>query len=267
MIKRKKEKTVKDILNIFLPKIWVLLVVGAIFASAMGVYTAFLKKDTYTTTTEVMVSVDTTSGGSNNSQTNQFAQQVVKSYEKVIFGLDFLEEICGVFQDEAKLKLCFDNDVERQTVISEINKLYGENGISVSSLKSMISVKTDANTPTFVLKVTSGNRIVAWAVSQVLVHDIKLGALDRYVNSNLVSAVYSSPEDNYETIRPNGKNTIRNSAIAFAIGFMVAAAAVWVHSMFDIVIRDVAKIEDNIDVPILGVIPRHEISGEEGKKK
>lgn len=284
MIKKKKEKTVRDILNIFLPKIWVLVVVGAIFASVMGGYSMFIKKDTYTTTTDVVVSVDPNGTNTNNSQTNQFAQQVVKTYEKFIYGGDFLKTVCAMLSSEQELQKCFlgnmseedrelasnvlASELNAQEIMSEIERTYNGNGITPSALKRMISVKTDSGTPTFELKVTSGNKKIVWAVSQVICYQIETeDALDSYVKSNLDARIYTNPAESYSVIPANSKNTVRNSAIAFAIGFALAAAAVWVYSMFDIVIRDAAKIEENIDVPVLGVIPRHEINAEEGKKK
>ena len=51
-----------------------------------------------------------------------------------------------------------------------------------------------------------------------------------------------------------------------AVGFIITAAVVWAQTFFDVVIRSTQKIEDNLDIPVLGVIPRHEISSaEEGR--
>lgn len=281
MIKKRKERTFKDIINVFVPKIWVLLVVGAIFASLMGGYSLFIKKDTYTTTIDVMVSPKEGSGiaSNGNFQSNQFAQQIAKSYEKVVFGGDFLDNVSKCFSEDEDLVKCLTRDNPNNstvTVDSEIvKKIFDEieeayNGsITPAKLKRMITVKTDAETPSFSLKVTSNSPIVTWAVARVLVYQIEdEGQLDLVVRSGLESAVFTQPdEENYSKISANSKNTVRNSLIAFAIGVILAAAAVWVYSMFDIVIRDVAKIEENIDIPILGVIPRHEIGAEEVKRK
>ena len=281
MINKKKEKTVKDILNIFLPKIWVLFVVGAIFATIMGGYSVFLKKDRYTTTMEVYVSSEDKSG-TNTSQI-QTAVQMVKVYERFIYGDVFLDNIRMIISDEEKLKDHFiSEDSEDYTALKDkeqkklitvekfagkLNEIY-ENGITVAALKSAISVKLDENTSTFVLSVTSSDKLITSALARVLVDEIeKNNLLDEGAGSGLVATIFDYPENDYANISANSKNTLRNSAIAFAIGFILAAAAVWVYSMFDVVIRDVNKIEENIDVPILGVIPRHEISVEEGKKK
>ena len=289
MIKKKKERTLKDILNVFVPKIWILLVVGAILASLMAGCSTFLKKNTYTTTMGIIV--DRTGESSlNNIQTTQLAQETVKSYEIVILGGVFLNEIsstlssdeiysCFISESSDEYKKMTDaekkNTLTAEKVVAEIKNVYGDNGITAKVLASMITIKTDDDTPTFVLKVTSKNPIITCAVSEVVLKKIQVNGdgdkskLDELVESNLISKVYTEPERNHNVIKntPNSKNTVRNSLIAFAIGFILAAAAVWVYSMFDVVIRDVAKIEENIDIPILGVIPRHEIGAEEGKRR
>ena len=105
MIKKKKERTLKDILNVFVPKIWILLVVGAILASLMAGYSTFLKKNTYTTTMGIIV--DRTGESSlNNIQTTQLAQETVKSYEIVILGGVFLNEISSTLSSD-EIYSCF----------------------------------------------------------------------------------------------------------------------------------------------------------------
>ena len=55
MKKKNKEITVKDLLDIFLPKIWIILLVGVLFAGASVLYSTFVKKETYTSYTSFYV--------------------------------------------------------------------------------------------------------------------------------------------------------------------------------------------------------------------
>ena len=48
MKKHNDEITLKDIFDIFLPKIWLIALVAVIFAAMLGGYTLFVKEDTYT---------------------------------------------------------------------------------------------------------------------------------------------------------------------------------------------------------------------------
>ena len=57
---------------------------------------------------------------------------------------------------------------------------------------------------------------------------------------------------------PDSKNVVRNAVIGFAGGFLLAALAVFVISKLDVVVRSREKLEDNFDMPVLGVIPRLE---------
>ena len=49
------------------------------------------------------------------------------------------------------------------------------------------------------------------------------------------------------------------SPLAFLVSGVLLAVAVWVYSFFDVIIRDKKNLSDNIDIPILGVIPKHEL--------
>ena len=219
----------------------------------------------------------------NDSQTNQLAQQTVKSYEEVIYRGVFLDGICAILSSDDALKdhfitedsLDYQNatEAEKKNIITveklsaRISEVYGENGITRSKLKKMISVKTAEETPSFVLSVTSGDPLICSAVSKIFSDRIEDGVLDAFLKSKLGSEIIEYPESNYSTISANSKHTVRNSAIAFVLGFLLSAAAIWLFSMFDVVIRDASKIEENLDIPILGIIPRHEIGAEEVKRK
>ena len=62
-----------------------------------------------------------------------------------------------------------------------------------------------------------------------------------------------------KSIAPNNKHEARNAVLSFLIAAVVSVVAIWVYSFFDVVIRDKKKLIDNVDVPILGVIPRHDL--------
>ena len=48
MTKQNKEITFKDILSVFIPKLWIIVVVALLFASIFAFYSAFIVEDTYT---------------------------------------------------------------------------------------------------------------------------------------------------------------------------------------------------------------------------
>ena len=55
-MKRKNEEiTFKELLSIFLPKFWISILCGAIFAGAIGSYSLFLKDDEFTASATIYV--------------------------------------------------------------------------------------------------------------------------------------------------------------------------------------------------------------------
>ena len=50
MKKQREEITIKELIDIFLPKIWIVALVAVVFAGLLGGYSMFLKDDTYTST-------------------------------------------------------------------------------------------------------------------------------------------------------------------------------------------------------------------------
>ena len=55
MSRKNKETTVKDLFEIFLPKLWLILLVGVLLAGMMCVYSVFIKDYTYTASAEIYV--------------------------------------------------------------------------------------------------------------------------------------------------------------------------------------------------------------------
>ena len=57
----------------------------------------------------------------------------------------------------------------------------------------------------------------------------------------------------------NDKNLARNTVIGFLVGVVISMVAIYLYSILDVVVRDKKRLEDNLDVPVLGVIPRIEV--------
>lgn len=231
MVKKNKETTLRDILDILLPKIWVMLLVGVLLAAMIIGYSVIFKKDTYTSSSLVYVFNDKSSPTASDLQA---AEEMVNVYKIVITGGRFLLKIC---QDEdlASYELT-PAEVERMLTISQVD-----------------------DTGVFKISVTSTNRDLANTVATVITDGIAEHIQGEYgiIKNALQSSVI---EDSELATNANSKNIVRNAIIAFLAGFLVAALAVWIHSAFDVVIRSTKKIEDSLDIPVLGVIPRHEIN-------
>jgi capsular polysaccharide biosynthesis protein len=129
----------------------------------------------------------------------------------------------------------------------------------------MISISQEDEGAVFRVSITSTNPELAYDVALAITSGIEtyIQGESGLVKNALLSSVLEDPS---VPQAPNSKNALTKAIIAFLVGFVVTAAIVWAHSFFDVVIRSAKKIEDNLDIPILGVIPRHEISvTEEGR--
>lgn len=240
MIKKSKETTFKDIVDIFLPKLWLMLLIGVILAAAVSVYSIVIKEDTYTSSSVVYVYNERTNSTTTSTNDLQAAEQMVSVYNIAIKSDKFLKLVIG-------------------------NGSLAKYQLSPAAIKNMIKISQVNETAVFQISVTSTNPEIAYAVAVAVTSGIEtyIQGESGLVKNALLSSVLEDPSI---PTAPNNKGTVTKSLVAFVIGFVITAVIVWAYSFFDVVIRSTKKIEDNLDIPVLGVIPRHEISiAEEGR--
>ena len=61
----------------------------------------------------------------------------------------------------------------------------------------------------------------------------------------------------------NSKNVVRNVVIGFVAGAVGCMLIIFIRSLFDVAIRDKKKLEESFGLPIIGIIPRYDVEGEE----
>lgn len=240
MITKNKETTFKDIIEIFLPKFWILLLVAVMLAALVSVYFIAIKDDTYTSSSIVYVYNEKTNSTTTSTGDLQAAEQMVNVYEIAITGGKFLKFICTE-PSVAKYDL------------------------SPAQVKGMLRFTQLKETAAFRIDVTSSDSQLSYDVALAVTNGIGtyIQGQEGIIKNALLSSVIEDPSI---PSAPNSKGAVVKALISFVAGFVVTAAILWAYSFFDVVIRSTKKIEDNIDIPILGVIPRHEISAtEEGK--
>lgn len=240
MIKKNKETTFKDIVEIFLPKLWMMLLIGVVLAAAVSVYSVVLKNDTYTSSSIVYVYNEKTNSTSTSTNDLQAAEQMVSVYNIAIKSDKFLKLVIG-------------------------NGSLSKYQLSPAAIKNMIKISQVNETAVFQISVTSTNPELAYDVAVAITSGIEtyIQGESGLVKNALLSSVLEDPSI---PSAPNSKNTVSKALVAFVVGFALTAIIVWAYSFFDVVIRSTKKIEDNLDIPVLGVIPRHEISiAEEGR--
>lgn len=234
MKKNKEEITLKDILDVFLKNIGIILIVAVVLSAAFGIYSGLFVKDTYTSSSTMFVFKDSMSPSSADLTT---AQDMVEVYKVVIMSDDLLT-----------------------LVLDKIPEKADSYGITVGFLKRAISLSSLGH-GIFKISVTTGNSELSVEIARA-VHDACLEKLPEYANSLEITSVEEPKIAN----SPNDKNIVINSVLGFFIGTFSAMLIIWIIHCFDVVIHDKKKIEDNFDIPVLGVIPVNTLSNDHSEE-
>lgn len=267
MKKKNDEFSFKDLLSIFIPKMWLIAIVAIIFGGALGVYSAFIKQDTYTSTAMIMVTKNT--GGSLTTSDRYLAADMVEPYEIVIKSDKFLEKVINYMEygamEEAN-KTSDENEKEAKKEIASMLSYYSAKyDLTPSMIAPMVAIKKLGDTEIFNLNVTTDDPGLSHAVAVALNKKItdREDGLSKMLTYNDVST--STIDEPVFNGVANSKNVVRNTLIGLVGGALLTMIALYIVSMFDIMIRDRKKLDDNFDIPVLGVIPRFQIE-EEGRK-
>ena len=198
MKKRNEEVTFKDILDVFIPKIWIIAIAAVVLAVIFGAYSVLFVKDTYTTKTIFGVSP------SSKAPTAYDTEYVDSVIEKVEYKL-------------------LDDDFFKPTV-NDINTIYGSKYSWITSAYISYVVRyVPLGNGILQVTVTTDDKLLSYAIAQSLISLIPNQIADE--NPGYFSIqVYDKPD---ETPAANPKGTVKNAVIGFAIGAVVSAAAVW----------------------------------------
>lgn len=245
---KKKEVTIKDLAEILVPKLWLIIIVSILASAFAFTYSHFFKDDTYTSTS--VLYVNSTSGENDNMTTGDnimVASYMLDNYKEIIKRDNFLNMVVNDLADD--------------------NGPYAEykdltEGLTASQISKMISISHIEDTQVFSLSITSSDPKLSSVVLNA-VHNNAVTNMEKIVPSAKIFAISSvqhplQPEEE-KSATQNSKHEVRNAVLSFMVAAVLSVVFVWVYSFFDVVIRDRKKLFDNIDVPILGVIPRHEI--------
>ena len=247
MKKQNEEVNIKDLVNLFLPKLWIILVCAVVLSIILGGYAMFLKKDTYTSSATIMVSKSNST--SINSSDIDLSAKVIDSIKVVIFSRNFLTEVATSINNDPK---------------------YADKGwnVSTGSLSGAIKITPNENTSTFKLSATTTDKLLSYAITESVASHIMgdSSVLDHYLPASYGVIDMTVLDDPLPGTK-NSKGEITSALIGFLVGAVVSIVIIYVASMFDVVIHDRKKLEDNFDYPILGVIPRYEVEVTEEELK
>ena len=230
MKKHTEEISFKDLLSVFISKLWLIIVIAVFSGTAMGVGTALLVDDTYTAKARLYSYIDK---GSANINDITVAQQQIKTYEQLFKSKNFLNFV--------------------------IAELSAEDRETIAPIISTVSIKLQQkdSTEAFDISITTKDPYVSYKVADAVARVSEAKIPELIPNASEV-IIWDYPE---LPTSPNAKNTTRNAAIGFLGGAALTMIAIFIYNVFDVIIRDRKKLEDSFDIPILSVIPMHEIPG------
>ena len=229
MKKNTEEITFKDILGIFIPKAWIILLVAVLFASLFAVYSTVLVDDTYTTYSIMNIRKDTEALQPGDMN---LAEDIIDVVSYRIQSSDFLNN-----------------------VLVQVNNNYGYQGLTLSQIKSSIRY-TPLGNGVLKISVTTENPQLSLAIAQALENEVP-NEFYSFLPNALKVEPYSM---SYLPKSPDSKGVLTNTLIGFLGVAVVSSIVIWVYSVFDVVIKNKKKIEDNFDVSVIGVIPAEKIN-------
>jgi len=154
-----------------------------------------------------------------------------------------IESSAYILRSETFCKLVHTDLVER----------YDEfDSVTVSEIQSMLSVTLLGEATFFSIHTKSSNRELSHAVACIVYEKFPDAYMDRFDYAiNIEGLDYPGVPSS-----PDNKYVGRNAVLGFVAGALVSALIVFIIVKFDVVIRTREKIEENLNLPILGVIPR-----------
>ena len=226
MKKNNEEITFKDILSIFIPKIWLIAIVAIVCAVLLGVYAAN-KPNTYTSTSVMDIRKD--------SDTIN------------VIDVDLANSVIVKLGERVK------SDEFLVMVVSNVNTKYGVDtypGLTPAIIRSAASY-VPLDNGMLKISITTGNPGLSVAIAQAF-EDILPTEFSSYSSNALQVQNFNNAKT---PTSANDKGVLKNAIIGFAGGGVVAAIAVWLLYVLDSTVRSQKKLEDNFDYPILGVVP------------
>ncbi len=228
MKKKNDEITFKDILGIFIPKMWLILLVAIVFSAIMAIY-SINKPKTYTS-----YSVSSIVKDSETVNTQDFATS-----DTIIANISYRVK-SNEFLVDAKNRIV-------QTYKDE----YGEDlNLTVDHLRAYVTY-TPLSNGMYNISATTQDVRLSLAIINAF-DDIIPSEILKLGYSAYIKIPYIEPE---KAANPNSKGTTKNAAIGFVAGGIISAVCVWIYAALDVSVRDRKKLEECFDIPVLGTIP------------
>lgn len=247
MRKRNEDFSLKELINIFLPKLWIIAIVAMLFGGIMMGYSKFIKDDTYTSTTKIHV-IKASSLDFAVSDV-EFASSYLETYIEVLTIPDFLNEVVADFKSNHASYEKYEGEYEEK----------GWDKLTGGSIRGYISAGTIQDILS--ISVTTGDPYLSCGIATSIANVFDKGDTLAYPDDVVFTKTVQVATPN----AANSRNVVLNTIIGALVGVIVSMIAIFLFNMFDVIIHDKKKIEDSFDIPVIGVIPR--FMTEEGRSK
>jgi capsular polysaccharide biosynthesis protein len=243
MKERNEEITIKELFEIFLPKMWIIILIAAICAGMLGCYSMFIKQDTYTSTASfIMVKTPTQYGTTSGSAaiTTGLSASEIDAMQSMI---SMTEQIMETNQYLSSVK---------DALVAK-NPEY--ESLSLAHMRKLLSIKVVGEATVFDLSATTTDPVMSYDIMDVVYHTLPDLIGDYYKEYSISIKVIDPP---VKEIGRNARGTIKNAFIGGFAGAVLTALVVFIVAKLDIIIRSKEKLEQSFDIPVIGVIPRFE---------
>lgn len=257
MKKNNDEITLKSILDIFLPKLWIVCIAAVVCAVGFGLF-SYTKPDTYTSSGKYIFdkfnySDENLPTGLNPSEVTGM-QTMIANAREIINTNDFAKEVLKAL-DILKNDYNYGNNAAG-IVIGDVDlTALNYEWMSLSSIRDCMSVvPCEEDTTCYYLSVTLRDPVLARVIADVAGELL----INRYEDKNYAVHITKIGTPEVASAR-NSKGSVKNAVLGFVFGMVAAMAVVFIASRFDVIVRSREKLEDKFDIPIIGVIPRLEL--------
>lgn len=226
-----EEINLKDLLNFFIRKIPVIILI-TILVMALGIsYTVFLKTPLYHGKTTLIL------------LNNEGDQTTVTQSDIVL---------------NQKLVAAYSEIIKSRRVLNQVIEELGLE-LAVEDLSEKVSVSSVSNTEIIKISVSDEDAKLAVRIADTIAAVFKTEVMELY-NLENVSLIDRAEEE----IEPYNIRPLRDFVLYFAVGVVVSCGMLMMVYYFDTSIKSSEMIEERLGVPVIGNIP---LSGKSKKSK
>ena len=232
-----KEISLIQIAKAMWKNIWLIVVLTLVGAIAAYSISAFLIDPQYTSNSKLYVYNPKAEGTTINTSDLSIAKQLVDTYIVVLKSNTVLSEVA--------------DDLNALRGTEGYDYLDKENEYSVSRISGMISAASINNTEAFSIDVKANSPEEAKLINEKILEKLQPALIDK-VKAGSVNIIDTPTLAK----SPSSPSIPKNTVIGAFLGFVLAAAIIFIIHMTDTVIRDESNLEEAFEnINVLGVIP------------